>query len=385
MIFARLIGYFFNRYKQPVVIGEIFAGVILGGFLLGHIGGQSFSLLGFAFQTPPLDFTGPDFTMFANIGILFLLFLSGLEMKVSTFKKVEKTSCLVAILGIVVPLVLGCLVGLCFSFSLQVSLIIGVILVATSVGVTVRVLMDLHMLDSDVGATILGSAVIDDVIGVVLLAFVLGTGSPLLFGLKVVAFILVFLFIGLKTMGKIMRIGEKVHLPNALLSLSIAMLMLLAFFAEQVEIASITGAFIAGLLISNTVQSKKILKDIRTIGYGLFIPLFFVWVGASIDLSAFMVIGPLAAIVVLVGILGKIMGCGLGAKLSRMNTKESLQVGIGMVPRMEVALIVVTTAIAQGILTGWVAQQLLAITILLTIITTLITPFLIKLTFKKQV
>jgi Kef-type K+ transport system membrane component KefB len=312
------------------------------------------------------------------MGILFLLFLSGFETKISSFKKMEKASVLVAFLGIIIPMILGYFVGLLFGFSFHVSLVVGVILVATSVGITVRVLMDLHLLDSDVGAVIIGSAVIDDVIGIILLAFILGTHSPILFGIEIIVFFLIFLFIGLKIIDRIINIGEKLHLPKALLSISIAILMIYAFFAEQLGIAGITGAFIAGLLIGNTIQSRKILEDIKSIGYGFFIPLFFVWVGASMDLSAFMVIGPLAVIVIFAGVFGKIFGCGLGAKLVGMDLKESVIIGVGMVPRMEVALIVVTTAISYNILKGEIAHQFLAVTLLLTVITTIITPFLIK-------
>jgi Kef-type K+ transport system membrane component KefB len=350
--------------------------------VIGRIAGQNIYFWNFAFTLPTLDFTSSEFTLFANMGILFLLFLSGLETKISTIKKMEKTSVLVAVFGIIVPLILGYLVGLSFGFSVHVSLIVGVILVATSVGITVRVLMDLHLLDSDVGAVIIGSAVIDDVIGILLLAFVLGTHSPVLFGIEIVVFFFVFLFIGMKFMGRVIDIGEKVHLPKALASISIAILMIYAFFAEQLGIAAITGAFIAGLLIGNTIQSRGIILDIRTIGYGFFIPLFFVWIGASIDLSAFLVIGPMAVIVVIVGILGKFLGCGLGAKFSGMNLNKSMLIGIGMLPRMEVALIVVSIAISYNILKGEIAQQLLAVTILLTIVTTIITPFLIKFTVR---
>ena len=379
LIFARGIAFLFDRYKQPAVIGEILAGVILGGYVIGRIGGQNIYLGSFSYTIPSLNFTGSEFALFANMGILFLLFLSGLETKISTIKKMEKTSILVAVFGIIIPLILGYLVGLSFGFSFHVSLIVGVILVATSVGITVRVLMDLHLLDSDVGAVIIGSAVIDDVIGILLLAFVLGTHSPILFGVEIIVFFLVFLFIGLKVMGRVINIGEKMHLPNALVSVSIAVLMIYAFFAEQLGIAAIIGAFIAGLLIGNTVQSRRILLDIRTIGYGFFIPLFFVWIGASMELSAFMTIGPLAVIVIVVGVFGKIFGCGLGAKFGGMSRDESMLIGVGMVPRMEVALIVVTIAISYNILKGEVAHQFLAVTLLLTIVTTVVTPFLIKL------
>lgn len=385
MIFARILGYLFNRYKQPTVLGEILAGVLLGGYVLGRIGEQEFSIGGLFLQIPSLDFTGSEFTIFASMGILFLLFLSGLETKISTIKKTGKTAIFVAIFGVLVPLMGGIVVGFLFGFSWYVSLVIGVILVATSVGITVRVLMDLHLLDSDVGIIILSSAVVDDVLGLVLFAFVLGVGSPLLLGFEVAIFFLIFLFIGLKVMGKIVGIWENMHLPKALLSIAIAVLLIYAFFAEKFGIAAIVGAFVAGLVIGNTIQSKKILKDIQAIGYGFFIPLFFVWVGASLDLSAFLVVGPLAVVVVVIGILSKIGGSGLGAMLGGVNLRESLQIGIGMVPRMEVALIVVTTAIAHGVLVGEIAHQLLAVTILLIIVTTVVTPFLIKLLVKNEV
>ncbi|UCH72092.1 MAG: cation:proton antiporter [Thermoplasmatales archaeon] len=378
LLFARGIGYLFDRYKQPVVIGEILAGVVLGGFVLGRFSGQNITLGDSVFTLPALNLTSSEFTVFASIGILFLLFLSGLETKIETIKKIGTTSILVAVLGVIVPLIFGYLVGLSFGFLFHLSLIVGVILVATSVGITVRVLMDLHLLDSDIGAAIIGSAVIDDVIGILLLAFILGIHSPILFGIEIIVFFLVFLFIGLKIIGKVTAIGEKIHIPKALLSIAIAVLMIYAFFAEQLGVAAITGAFIAGLLIGNTIQSRKILEDVRTIGYGFFIPLFFVWIGASMDLTAFLVIGPLAVIVILGGVVTKILGCGLGAKLSGMNSRNSLLIGIGMVPRMEVALIVVTTAIAYNILNAEVGHQLLAVTLLLTIVTTIITPFLIK-------
>jgi Kef-type K+ transport system membrane component KefB len=384
LIFARILGYLFDRYKQPAVIGEILAGVLLGSYFLGRLGGWEFSISNFSFQIPFLDLTSSEFTIFASMGIIFLLFLSGLETKFSLIKETEKTAILVAIFGVIIPLIGGIIISFLFGFSIYVGLVIGVILVATSVGITVRVLMDLHLLDSKVGVVILGSAVFDDVIGLILLAIIVGVGSPVLLGFEVAIFFLIFLFIGLKVMKKIVNIGENIHLPKALLSIALAILFIFAFFAEILGIAAIIGAFVAGLVLGDTIQSKKILKDVKAIGYGFFIPLFFVWVGANIDLSTFLIIGPLALVVIVIGILSKIGGSSLGAILGRMSLRESLQVGVGMVPRMEVALIVVTSAIAHGILVGDIANQLLAVTILLTIVTTVVTPLFIKAVCKKQ-
>jgi len=382
LIFARSLGYLFDRYKQPAVIGEIIAGLILGGIGLMVFYGQQLTFFNLTVKLPELAYNTSEFELLAELGILFLLFISGLETRISKLKKVGRASSFVAIGGVILPLSLGILVGLCFNFSLQESIAIGLILIATSVGVTVRTLLDLHVLDTDVGTTILGGAVIDDVFGIVLLAFVLGIESPILIGIKIVIFILIFLYLGLKIIDKILDIGEKIHLPKALLSTVLSVFLIYSFFADKAGIAGIIGAFVAGILIGQTVRSEKIASDVKTIGYSFFIPLFFVWVGSKVNVSAFASIGLLAAVIISVSIIGKIVGCGVGAKLAGMTKRESLQVGVGMIPRMELALIIATSAVSHGILSDHIANQILATTLLLTIVTTLITPFLIKAAFK---
>lgn len=382
LIGGRALGHLFDRLKQPAVIGEILAGVLLGLIGMYVLCGQELSLFSIPITMPALVYDSQEFELFADLGILFLLFITGLETSLSQLKKMERASALVAIGGVVVPCLLGIVVGIVFGFSLVESVIIGLILVATSVGVTVRTLMDINVLDTNVGATILGAAVIDDVIGVLLLAFVLGTDPPLFVGLKVVLFFLIFLYLGLRIIDKILDLGEKVHLPKAFLSIALALFLLYSFFADQAGIAGIIGAFVAGLLIGQTIRSQKIVTDVRAIGYGFFIPIFFVWVGTNVNLTAFTIVGVFAVVVIIVSILGKIAGCGIGAKLAGMTTIESLQVGVGMIPRMELALVIATAAISHGMVETSVANQILATTILLTIVTTVITPLLVKTTFK---
>jgi len=267
------------------------------------------------------------------------------------------------------------------------------ILIATSVGVTVRTLMDYHVLDTDVGATILGGAVIDDVIGIILLAFVLGIESlmdAVWIGIRIIIFFLIFLILGLKLIDRILNLGEKIHLPNALLSISLSILLIYSFFADKAGISGIIGAFVAGILIGQTVSSHKIASDVKTVGYGLFIPLFFVWIGATLWRNAgseglsLAAVGLFSVIIIIVGIVGKIIGCGLGAKLAGMSSRESLQIGVGMIPRMELALIIVSAAITHHLLIGDAAQKILVATVLLIIVTTIITPFLIKATFRQS-
>jgi len=391
LIFARILGHFFYKLKQPAVIGEILAGIVLGGLGIAFFSGQTYSFLNVDFQLPRLDFGSNEFTLIADIGILFMLFISGLQTSLPKLKKMGKSSSFVAVGGVILPLILGIGTALFFGFSTKDSTIIGLILVATSVGVTVRTLLDLNVLDSDVGTTILGSAVIDDVFGIILLAFFLGTDPPIYVGIKIAIFFIIFLYLGLKIMDKILYLGEKIHLPKALLSISLAILLLFAFFADRCGIAGIIGAFIAGLIVGHTIKSRKIIDEVKTIGYGFFIPLFFVWVGArlwtgsSMDSSSFAKIGLLALTIIAVSIVGKIVGCGIGARLAGMTNRDSVKVGVGMIPRMELALIIASSAISSGLLSSTeIEHQILAMTLLLTIVTTLITPFLIKASFKNK-
>jgi Kef-type K+ transport system membrane component KefB len=325
-----------------------------------------------------LSFGTQEFELLAEFGILFLLFISGLETSIKKIREMGKSSIFVAIGGIVIPLLLGIFTGIIFQFTLQESLLIGLLLIATSVGVTVRSLMDLHILDTNVGNTILGAAVIDDIIGIILFAFIFSLDSALWVGLKIILFLIIFLYLGVRIIEKILDLGEKIHIPKAFLSMSLSIFLIYSFFADKAGISAIVGAFVAGLLIGQTIRSRKIINDVKTIGYGFFIPLFFVWVGTIININSFLKIGLFAVILIIVAILGKIIGCGLGARISGLNYKESIQIGIGMIPRMEVALIIVTYAITNDIISGTVADQLLVATIVLTLFTAVITPYLIK-------
>ena len=294
----------------------------------------------------------------------------------------EKASFYVAVGGVVLPLVLGIITSLYFGLDWSSSIVIGLILVATSVGVTVRTLMDLRILNTYPGIAILGAAVIDDIIGVVLLTFLLVTDSMLTMvslAFKMFLYFLIFAYIGVKVVGQVLHLGERIlQLPKAFLGISIAIMLIYSFFAYQSGITGIIGAFLAGTIIGNTVYSKKIIEDVKTLGYGLFIPLFFVWVGASVDLTAFLTIGSFALVIIAVGVVGKLLGCSIGAKLAGLKTLDSIQVGVGMIPRMEMALITASIAITQGVITGQVAHRIMATTILVTIVTTLITPPLLK-------
>ena len=389
LILARILGNLFNKINQPSVIGEIIAGFLVGSFGLGMLSNfnADINLLGqhLTFNLPEINFASNDFKIFADIGILFLLFISGLETDIFKMKKMGKSSLYTAIGGVILPLILGFFTGIIFGFELWVSVVIGLILVATSVGITVRTLMNLNALDTDSGITILGAAVIDDVIGIMLLAFILG-GSPIDLTIKLLIYFLIFFYIGLKIIDKILALSDKLRLPKSLLSISLAILFIYTYFADLAGITGIIGGYIAGLLIGNTIiGSTRIKNNIHIIGEGFFIPLFFVWVGASVDLSAFLSIGLFAIIIIIVGIIGKIIGCFIGAKIGGLSNKDSLLVGVGMVPRLEMAIVTVSIAISHGIIKDEInSHKILASTILLCLVTALITPFIIKIITKNK-
>ena len=400
LISARIIGYLFFKIKQPVVIGEILAGIILGGIIVLIFSGQNFVVLNYKIPMPMLNYSDTSFNPFnflAELGILFLLFISGLEINIKKLKKSEKPASMIAIGGVFVPLILGFIACVFFipELNFHESIAIGLILTATSVGVSVRSLMDLGLIHTDISAKILSSAVIDDVLGIILLALALTIEKSIYdvawVGIKIVIFFLIFLILGLKIIDRILDLGEKIHLPKAFLSVSLAILLIYSFFADKAGISGIIGAFVAGVLIGQNVRSAKIIEEVKTIGYGLFIPLFFVWVGTRIwnpcfcwEISKIAFVIKISIVLIFTGIIGKVIGCGLGAKLAKMNNKEALQIGIGMIPRMELALIISTATITRGFVRTDIGTQIITATIILTLVTTLITPILIKASFKKE-
>ena len=374
----------FEKIKQPAVVGEILAGVLLGSFVLGRLSGIGFSTAGYSFCLTMPDFTSETFESIASIGIIMLLFISGMETEVDKFKKIGKIGFSTASCGVVLPFLFGFFVGYYFGFPFQACLAAGTIFVATSIGTTARVLMDMHALNTDVGMTILSAAVIDDVIALIILTIVLGVGSPEWLLLKIAVFFLITLYFGFRIVARLMNSSSRLADPKIFLTIGMVLCFMFAFFAEESGIAAITGAYIAGLAIGTTIHSKKIIDDVRTIGHIFFIPLFFVWIGASINLSMLKTIGIFAVFFIPLAIAGKFVGCSIGARLGGLPGRKAIIVGVGMIPKMEYALITVTLAVSRGIFTGPTAHQMLGVTVLHVCVTTLLAPILLKATFKPE-
>ncbi len=385
LLAAKLFGSLFVRINQPSVIGEILSGIIVGPFVFGMLNGAVFHLGGLAIGPIAYpDFNSHGFNVFSTIGIMFLLFLSGLETDISDIRKSSKIAFSTAIAGVALPFFFGFLTGQFFGFTLHASLAAGAIFTATSVGVTAMALINMNQLKSDVGVVILATAVIDDVIAIIVLTVVLGTGALHWLAINIVVFFFIALYIGLRIIGRIMDLGDRLDLPKGIVTFALFIAFIYSVVAWQIGIAAITGAFVAGLIIGKTQYRHRVTDDIKTIGYTFFIPLFFVHVGASIDIGMFPLIGPMAALFIPAAIAGKIIGCGVGATIGGMDIRNSIMVGVGMIPKMEVALIIVTTAIAHGVFDfrPGLPAQMLGLTVLHVCVTTFLAPVLLKFAFQ---
>lgn len=344
--------------RQPVVFGELFLGIILGNLII---------LAGPA-QTPVSDI--------ASIGILLLLFSTGLGLNFEEFKRLEIASSSVAALGVVLPFILGYLVTIYFGFSYTVALFVGVALVATSIGVGASILTEFRMLRTRIGTLIMGAAVIDDVIGVVLMSVIIGvvaTGSVPLQEMFLIVFLAILFFAVSFTVGiKFFRkLSEKLTLGREdLLMLGLIIVLIFGLITQGIGLAAIIGAFVAGLVVGQSHYARRLREHVSLIGGSFFIPIFFVTIGMSFDVSAFTSVGWFAVVLVTVAIIGKVVGCGLGAKASKFSSRESFAVGIAMIPRAGVELILLKLGLDYGIIGADIASAILV----MVLITTLVTP-----------
>ena len=380
IIAAFLGGKLASLVRMPEVLGQILAGILVGPTVLGWIPAQD-----------ELIYT------FSQIGVIFLMFLAGLDTDLKQLREAGKPATVIALGGVAVPLLLGTVIPL-FVFREQVSheevspfysaLYIGTILTATSVSISVSVLRDMGKLRTKQGVSILAAAIIDDVVGIILLAVVSGFATPSgtsttigLLLIKIVAFFAIALLAGFLISKFLTRIAATRQWSDKYISIVIVFCFVMAFMSELFSVAAITGAYFAGVILSTTPFKNKIIRRIQYIAYALFTPIFFVSIGIKANISAdiFTHLG-FSLTIVLIAILGKIVGCGLGAKVMKYSGKESLQVGVGMIARAEVALIVAT----QGLQRGIINDATFTSVVLLVVVSTIVTPPLLKLLFSRE-
>lgn len=357
----------------PSVIGELLVGVLLGPAILNIV------------------HPGEVMTAFSQIGVIFLMFLAGLESDFGLLKKHIKPSVIVAVLGVVLPMVLFFLVGNMFHFPTNEAVFLGVVFAATSVSISVQVLREYQHLDTEEGSVILGAAVVDDIMVVIIVSIfttLLEQNGHIqmtsafwwdILGKKVVFFLVAFLF-AKYLLQPILKMAKRLIASEAVTAVALACCFGFAVLSEELGMSDVIGAFFMGLMISLTDHRDVIQSKIDTIGYSLFIPAFFVSIGLNVRLDGVLKNIGFIALLVLIGIISKLVGGYIGAKCSHLSSRQGLVIGSGMVSRGEMALIIVQ----MGTRYHLISQAMYSEIILAIILTTLISPFLIKASIKKE-
>lgn len=376
---AKISGYLSVRVGLPAVLGELLAGVILGPTLL--------NLFGLPFITD--SHLAEGFKHLAEIGVILLMFMAGLETDLKAITRVGKVAVLAGVLGVVFPLILGAGAALPFGYEPQKALFIGIILTATSVSISAQTLLELGALKRKEGIALLAAAVIDDVLVIVVLsifiALAAGGGGLLEISFVIGRMVLYFLVAGLvgwKVVPWLTRKIRRLPISEGLTALTLVLILLFAWTAEYLGgIALITGAFLIGVALSQTELKREIEVKFHTLTYGFFVPIFFVSIGLAANLAELSASDLLfAAVIVIIAVVGKIIGCGLGARLGGFDNPHSFRLGIGMISRGEVGLIVASVGLTEGL----IGQNVFGIMVLMVLVTTLLTPPLLKLVFKKE-
>lgn len=399
LLSTKLLGMATRKIGLPQVVGMILAGLLIGpalfsSNLLGRFGTEFYGIIN------PTRAEMNVLDTFSQIGVIFILFSSGLETDLKELKKIGGAATMIALAGVLVPVLFGTLGALMFmggigeivnTSKLMNALFIGTILSATSVGITVETLRELGKLNTRVGTTILSSAIIDDVLGIILLSMITGInggGSISETILKTVGFFIFSIGAGVLLRHLFQWLIQNYPHKRRTSIFAFAMCFLYAYFAEEYfGIAAITGAYMAGLILSGLDDTSFVDRKVIVSGYMIFTPMFFAHIGISADFSSFKASGLIFALVfVVLGILGKIVGCSGVARAFKYNSKDSLTIGCGMIARGEVALAVYATGQSliyyeNGKLAG--IDPLVA-TIFLIVISSILCPILLKMMFRKQ-
>ena len=374
MVGAKFMGLLARKIKAPMVVGEIVAGLIMGPCLLGIL--------------KPDEFIG----QLAEIGVILIMFSAGLETNLTELKKSGFRAFIIACVGVLVPFVCGAILYMfIYGFSgfgtegFYKALFIGSIMTATSVGITVEVLKELGVLKGKVGQTILGAAIIDDVIGIIVLTFVLSFKDPKtkisVVSLKVLMFLAFSFILGYLFYRIFKIIDERYPHTRRIPILAMGLCFALAYIAEAYfGIADITGAYIAGIILCNVRDASYIDRKVSVNGYMFFAPVFFVNIGLKTNFK-----GMTAALLlfsigfVLVAMISKLVGCGLVSKVFGFKTNECIKIGAGMMTRGEVALIITS----KGIALGMINSSYFTAVILLIIVSSIVTPLMLKILYSK--
>ena len=346
-----------HAVRMPRVVGQIGAGLLLGPSLLNVVG------------------DGPEVNLLAGVGALAILATAGLETNLAAMRRVGRAAFLAAVGGVIVPLVAGTALALGFGLDVRASVFCGAILTATSVGITAAALQSMGLLTGRAGMTILAAAVIDDVLGLVVLAVVVAettSGSSLLGLFVPMALTLIVAAIGLRHLpGHLHRVVEHFHVRGGGLAAMVGFVLLVAWAFERLGgLAGITGAYVAGLALAESPLADRLKDGLIRAGEALCVPIFFASIGLAADLRTIPPVLPFALALVAVACIGKLVGSGLGARIGGLDRTDSTLVGIGMIGRGEVALVAATL----GLTSGAIGSGVYAAVVLMAVATTVIAP-----------
>ncbi|MFS0621467.1 cation:proton antiporter [Priestia megaterium] len=366
LVFSKIAGDISVKLGQPSVLGKLLVGIVIGP-----------SVLGLVTETETLK-------EFSQLGVILLMFIAGLETDVDEFKRTGKASTFVGIGGIVFPLLVGYLAGILLGLSTMQSWFLGLLLSATSVSISVQALKEMNQLKSREGTTILGAAVIDDVVVIIALAFLMSfAGGDINLSVVILKKVLFFagaIFVGWKVVPWFLNRFSSLKVTEAVTSSALIICFVYAYLAEYTGVAAIIGAYIAGVSISVTKFKHEVFKKVETISYSIFVPVFFTSIGVTAQFSGIMDNIGLIVLLSIVAILTKLIGASIGAKLAGFNWNSSLGIGSAMISRGEVALIIAAIGLESKLLT----QDMFAIIVVVVLVTTIVTPPMMKWFFKSD-
>jgi Na+:H+ antiporter len=385
---AKIAGALVVRLHQPAVFGEILVGVVLGPTVLNVLGWPIFSASVEATQSGSLGLL-PVVRDLAQIGVLLLMFVAGLETDLEQMRHVGKTAFWSAFGGVVLPFVGGSALAVAFGLPLWwQGIFIGTILTATSVSISAQTLMELGALRSREGSTILAAAVIDDVMGIVVLSMVVafskasaaGTVDTLALAtvvLRLAVYFAIAIYAG-RWLPKVLGWAADLPASQAMLAAVLVIAFVYGWVAEYLGgVAAITGTYLAGVLVAQTRFKDVIDSGVHALTYAMFVPVFFISIGLQADARALSEQVPFATSLIVVAIVAKAIGCGVSSRLCGFNTQQSIRVGIGMISRGEVGLIVAGYGLAEGL----IGRDVFSASVLVVLATTMATPPLLRLVF----
>jgi len=368
LLLTKVFGHFSTLLGQPSVLGKLLIGILVGPAVLGWIENNDF------------------IHYFAEIGVILLMFIAGVETDLEQLKRTWQSAFAVAFGGIILPFAGAYAVAEGFGLAHNYSLFMGVVFSATSVSISVQVLKDLNSLNSREGSTILGAAVVDDVLVVILLAVMmsfLGTGSDISLGMlisKKFIFFIVTVIVGWFVVPRFLKLLERITVTEPVITMALVVCFAFAYFADVMGMAAIIGAFAAGISISQTSFRITVESKIEPIAYAIFVPVFYVSIGLNVSFDGVATQIGFIVLLTIAAILTKLFGGAIGARLTGMDYRSAIAIGSGMISRGEVALIIASAGLQAQLL----PNEYFTSVVITIILTTLIAPPMLKIFFNDR-